>query len=49
MISSNIKGQLTKSNNIAIVDDERDLLFVNKKALESKYFKVTHLMTPTKL
>jgi DNA-binding NtrC family response regulator len=40
MISSNIKGQLTKSNNIAIVDDERDLLFVYKKALESKYFKV---------
>ena len=27
MISSNIDGQLTKSNNIAIVDDERDLLF----------------------
>jgi len=40
MISSNINGQSTKSNYIAIVDDERDLLFVYKKALELRDFHV---------
>lgn len=39
MISENLYDRSIK-NNIIIVDDERDLLFVYKKALESKDFKV---------